>query len=63
MSEATEVAISPLVEAAGMAWNVLVGWMFIPVEGYHALKVSAYYPSLDLKQVIQTIFLLSLIMY
>jgi hypothetical protein len=25
--------------------------------------VSAYYPSLDLKQVIQTIFLLSLIMY
>lgn len=43
MSEAIEVAFSPLVGAADMAWNTLGGWMFIPLEAYCALKVSTCY--------------------
>jgi hypothetical protein len=43
MYEATEVAFSPLAGAADMAWNTLVGWIFIPFEAYHALKVSTCY--------------------
>lgn len=40
MSEPTIVAFSPLVGAADMAWNALVGLILIPFEAYHALKVS-----------------------
>lgn len=42
VSETSEVAFAPLMEAADMAWNIFVGWMVIPFGTFHALKVSEY---------------------
>jgi hypothetical protein len=46
VSEATEFAFNPLVETADVVWNTLVGWMFIPIGAYSALKVSTYFTNL-----------------
>jgi hypothetical protein len=42
VSEVTEFAFNPLLEAADVVWNTLVGWMLIPFGAYSALKVSEY---------------------